>query len=151
MTIAFVGHSRIFSQEAVKEKVKEQVQRCASEASVTCYLGGYGDFDMLCARACKELKAERGGVELVYVTPYLTPSVQAKIKEMQRSGLCDTSVYPPIENVPPRFAIAKRNEWIVANADLVIAYVEQACGGAYKTLRAARRRRKKIINISDLM
>ena len=151
MTIAFAGHSRIFSKEAVKDKVKEQVRKHASDADVVCYLGGYGDFDMLCAVACKELKKERGGIELVVVAPYLTLSWQAKIKEMKRYGLCDTAIYPPIENAPPRVAIARRNEWIMANADLVIAYVEQSYGGAYTALKAAKRRKKKIINLCDLM
>ena len=37
-------------------------------------------------------------------------SEQVKIKEMQNYGFCDTSIYPPIENVPPRFAISEYDE-----------------------------------------
>ena len=68
---------------------------------------------------------------------------------MQNCGFCDTSIYPPIEQVPPRFAISKRNEWMMANADLIIAYVNHEYGGAYQSLRVAKRRKKKIINICD--
>ncbi|MBQ3489992.1 MAG: hypothetical protein IJA86_05345 [Clostridia bacterium] len=71
------------------------------------------------------------------------------IKEMQNCGFCDTSIYPPIEQVPPRFAISKRNEWMMANADLIIAYVNHEYGGAYQSLRVAKRKKKKIINICD--
>ena len=74
-----------------------------------------------------------------------------KIKEMQNCGLCDTSIYPPIENVPPKFAILKRNEWMMANADLIITYVKHNYGGAYRSLQVAKRKRKKIININDLL
>ena len=90
-------------------------------------------------------------MELVYVAPYLNASEQSKIKEMQRLGLCDTSVYPPMENVPPKFAISKRNQWMIKNADVIIAYVNRSYGGAYNSLQAAKRTNKKIINICDYL
>ena len=46
-------------------------------------------------------------------------------------GLYDESIYPPIENVPPKFAIAKRNEWMMTNADFIIVYVKYNRGGAF--------------------
>ena len=152
MTIAFAGHSVISSGNKVKEIVKEQIRNNVTEFElVTCYVGGYGDFDMICAGACKELKEEYAGIEVVYVTPYITLSEQMKIKEMQKFGFCDASIYPPIENTPTRFAISKRNEWMMTNADLIIAYVDHSYGGAYKSLQVAKRKKKKIINICDLI
>ena len=152
MTITFSGHSVISSSDKVKEMVKVQIRNNISNVEdVTCYLGGYGDFDHICALACKELKEEYTGIELVYVTPYISLSEQEKIKAMQSYGLCDTSVYPPIENVPPRFAISKRNEWMINNADLIISYVNHNHGGAYKSLQVAKRKKKKIINICDFI
>ncbi len=152
MIITFVGHATVPLGDRVKKIVKEQIRkRIVDVKSVTFYLGGYGDFDEICACACRELKQECGGMELVYVTPYLTLSEQAKIKEMQRCGLYDASIYPPLENVPPRFAIFKRNEWMVESADLIIAYVRHNYGGAYQTFKVARRKKKEIINICDFV
>ena len=152
MTITFAGHAVIFSDKNIKEMVKEQIRNNIADVElVTCYIGGYGDFDKTCACACKELKKEYVNIEIVYVTPYISLSEQLKIKEMKSCGLCDTSIYPPIENAPLRFAIAKRNEWMMANSDLIIAYVNHNYGGAYKSLQAAKRRKKKIINICDLI
>ena len=152
MTIAFAGHSSVSSNDIVKETVKEQIRNNIISANfVTCYLGGYGDFDRICACACRELKREYVGIEVVYVAPYITLSEQTKIKEMQLCGLCDTSIYPPIENAPLRVAISKRNEWMMTNADLIIAYVNRSYGGAYKSLQVAKRKKKKIINIYDLL
>ena len=151
MIITFAGHSSVFPSEEIKELVKEEIRRCIVGAERVCfYLGGYGDFDKLCACACRELKEERGGLELVYVTPYITPSEQEKIKSLMSEGLYDASIYPPIENTPLRFAISKRNEWMVQNSDLLIAYVNHSYGGAYNTLRAAKRKGKRIINLCDL-
>ncbi|MBO5883893.1 MAG: DUF1273 family protein [Clostridia bacterium] len=150
MIIAFSGHSFVPSKESVKEIVKDQIRNNIVDVeSITCYLGGYGDFDSICAQACRELKKEYVGIELVYVAPYLNMSEQKKINEMQRSGMVDASIYPPIENTPPKFAILKRNEWMMRNADMIIAYVKHDYGGAYKSLQIAKREKKKIINICD--
>ena len=148
MTITFAGHSFIPESDKVKERVREEIENNIIDAEkVICYLGGYGEFDDICARVCKELKEKYKCIEVVYVTPYINLSEQAKIKEIQEYGLFDNSVYPPIENVPPKFAILKRNEWMIENADVVIAYVDHNYGGAYKSLQVAKRRKKKIINI----
>ena len=53
----------------------------------------------------------------------------------------DGTIYPDIENVPPRFAIIKRNEWMVKQSDFMIAYVNYPWGGAYKTLQYAERKK----------
>ena len=151
MIISFAGHASITSKDKVKELVKEQIRLNVINAeSVTCYLGGYGDFDELCAVACNELKREKIGIEVVYVTPYVHLP-QSRIKGMQTEGLYDASVYPPLEKVPPKFAISKRNEWMVTEADLIIAYVSHGWGGAYKSLEFAKRKKKSIVNIYELL
>ena len=152
MIISFTGHSVIPSKDTVKEIVKEQIRNTATNAEhLTCYLGDYGDFDRICACACRELKRELPYMELVYVTPYMNLSQQAKIKDAQNCRLYDTTIYPPIENTPPRFAISKRNEWMMTNADTIIAYVNHSYGGAYASLQVAKRKKKRIINICDFL
>ena len=151
MTISFAGHSLVVFSDTVKEIVKAEMRKIISGTDrITCYIGGYGDFDQICARASRELKNEFAGIEIVYVTAYMTSSAQEKIREMQAYGLCDSSLYPPLENVPPRFAISKRNEWMIENSDVVLAYVNHNYGGAYKSFCVAKRKQKKIINVFDL-
>lgn len=152
MIIAFAGHSVIASNFEVKELVKEEIRNIMTDVgTVTCYFGGYGDFDEICAQACRELKKENADIEMIYVTPYIRLKEQVRIEEMQRRGLYDRSIYPPIENTPPRFAISKRNEWMMKKADLIIAYVNCSYGGAYKSLRVAKSQKKRIVNICDLV
>ena len=151
MIITFVGHSLVSAQEKVKIMVEEQIKaNVINNERTTFYIGGYGDFDWLCAHVCRKLKKELPNSEVIYVTPYLSQSEQLKIKEMKQNRLCDASLYPPIEASPLKFAISKRNEWMVTNADLVISYVNHAFGGAYKSLQIAKRRKKKIISLGNL-
>ena len=81
MIITFIGHSAISHSKRLKEILKEQIiNSVSSPTPVTCFLGGYGDFDNLCACACKDLKNEYPNIEVVYITPYLNQSEQAKIQ-----------------------------------------------------------------------
>ena len=152
MIITFFGHSSIAFGQVVGEIVKDIIRKNISPSeTISFYLGGYGDFDELCASACRELKKEYIRTELVYITPYMDEREQRKIIELQKCGLYDTSIYPPIESVPPRFAILKRNKWMVRKSDLVIAYVKHNFGGAYKGVEYAKRIGKRVINICELM
>ena len=151
MIISFVGHANIPSNPKIKNILKNQLENnIKSDEPIICYLGGYGNFDDLCTRLCKELKETYNNIEIVYVSPYIT-SKQLKNQETQNLNYFDYSIYPPIENTPPKFAISKRNEWMIDKSDLVMAYVQHNFGGAYKSLLIAKRKKKKIINIYDLI
>ena len=149
MTVTFFGHSTVTDFTDIKELLYQTVKNLiADEDKVTFYLGGYGDFDNIAARVCRELKSEHKQIEVVLVTPYLTPSQQKKIREMEDRRLYDASVYPPLENVPPRLAIIKRNEWMAENADVIFAYVKYSHGGAFRAVAYAQKKGKKIINLA---
>lgn len=59
----------------------------------------------------------------------------------------DEILYPPLGNVPPKFAIARRNIWMINQADYIIAYVKTHYGGAYKSLLFAAKHNKPYINL----
>ena len=150
MVITFFGHASLYGCDALKEKVKEVIREHISVTEkVTFYCGEYGDFDRVSAQACRELKKEYPQSETVFVTPYFASVQQKKIQYLMELKLYDATVYPPLEEVPLRFAISKRNEWMAEKADLVIAYVACSRGGAYKALQFARRKKKTVINLFE--
>ena len=152
MIITFFGHSSIASYRMVGEIVKDIIRKNTSPSeTISFYLGGYGDFDEICASACRELRIEHRSVELIYVTPYMDLRGQSRIKELLKNDLYDISVYPPLKGVPLRFAISKRNEWMARKSDLVIAYVKHNFGGAYKAVEFAKRNGKRIINVCNFV
>ena len=71
-------------------------------------------------RALKELKNDFTEIELIFITPYLDKNY-SKLEFVKYHY--DNVIFPPLESVPRKFAILKRNEWMVNEADLVIAYV----------------------------
>jgi hypothetical protein len=58
---------------------------------------------------------------------------------------CDDTVFPPLEFVLPKHAISKRNERMVLQSDIVVAYVTYGWGGASKTLEYACRKKNRMI------
>ena len=95
----------------------------------------------MAAGVVRELKKKYPHIKSVLVLAYLNREVDMEYY--------DETIYPPLENVPPRYAISKRNEWLVAQADTVIAYVAYSWGGAAKTLRYAQRKHKRIVNLAE--
>ena len=147
MTVAFFGHR--FVIEDIKDEIERVIlENINSGEELVFYLGGYGSFDYQCASVCKKIKNEIGNCETVLVTPYLTDSHQEKIKEWMKLKMYDSVLYPPLEKVPLKFAISKRNEWMISEADLIIVYVKRCFGGAYNALKYAKRKKKRIINLA---
>ena len=75
-------------------------------------------------------------IEAVLVLAYLNREIDI--------SRYDSTTYPPLENVPPRYAIVRRNEWMVRESDVVISGVTHGWGGAVKILDYARRKQKII-------
>ena len=145
MIITFCGHSNCLFSDEEKEKLKQLlIKEIRKNPTCKFYLGGYGDFDSLCLQTLRELKTDFRDIELLFITPYLDKNY-SKLEFAKYHY--DDVIFPPHESVPRKFAILKRNEWMVDSADLVIAYVEYSWGGAAKTLEYAKRKKKQIINL----
>ena len=146
MTITFCGHSNCLFSDEEKKKLKQLlIKEIRKNPTCKFYLGGYGDFDGLCLRTLRVLKKEFQDIELIFITPYIDKNYS---KLELAKYYYDDVIFPPIENVPRKFAILKRNEWMVDSAELVIAYVKYSWGGAAKTLEYAKRKKKQIINLA---
>ena len=137
MNVTFCGHSQIWKREEVEKWLFNVTKKLIQQGATTFYLGGYGAFDSLVASVLRELKKDYPQIELILVLAYLNT-------ERNTSGY-DSTVYPPLEDVPRRFAITHRNRWMVDVADVVVAYVLHDWGGAATTLRYANQKAKRSI------
>lgn len=142
MNVTFCGHAQIWQSEEIEKWLFHVTQNLIEQGATTFYLGGYGAFDSLAASVLREQKKRYRNIELVLVLAYLNTG-------RGTSGY-DSTVYPPLETVPRRFAISHRNRWMVEAADVVVAYVLHDWGGAATTLRYAKQKDRKIILYSKL-
>ena len=134
--VTFCGHSKIYQTGNFSKLLDIILPSLIEGGAATFYLGGYGDFDSLAAAAVRRQKAVYPHITAILVLAYLN-------RETDASRYDDTT-YPPLENVPPRYAIVRRNEWMVRESDVVISSVTHGLGGAAKTLDYARRKQKII-------
>lgn len=145
MTVCFCGHRDIYAnQDALRTWLHDSLKVLIERGAKQFYLGGYGTFDRTAAAVLRELKSTHSDFESVLVLAFL----DRKIDELD-SLLYDRTTYPPLERVPKRYAILRRNEWIVNHSDVVVSGVLHEWGGAYQMLTHAKRKAREIISFSD--
>lgn len=144
---SFIGHKDLFITDTLLENIRNIIIDLIENENIKdFYCGGYGNFDNTIASLLKELKSTYN-IKSYLVTPYINPLVEKKLKYIKRCNIYDEIIYPELENIPLKFAIKKRNEWIVDHSDIIIAYVDHNWGGASTTLKYAIKRNKYIIRL----
>ena len=138
MTVTFCGHRDFYGDDGVVRWLRKTVESLILRGADEFLLGGYGGFDAYAASVMWELKKQYPSIRSILVLPYLDRAFDAE--------KYDGTLYPPLERVPKRYAISKRNEYMVNEAEIVVAYVTHDWGGAAATLAYAKRKRKEIIS-----
>ncbi len=107
------------------------------------YVGNQGQFDALVRRVLKELTVKYPHINYAVVLAYM-PREGSDPADYE-----DTMLPEGIEKVPPRFAIAWRNKWLLGQSDYIVAYVTHSWGGAAQFVEKARKLRKTVINLGE--
>lgn len=137
MTVTFCGHRDMDQPKAISVWLDMLLPSLIEGGASRFYLGGYGGFDALAAAALRRQKEVYPHIEMILVLAYLGRNVD--------TSRYDGTAYPPLEKVPPRYAIIRRNEWMVCESDVVISGVSRSWGGAARTLEFARKKQKIIL------
>ena len=143
LRVAFIGHREVEDWRTVDSKVDEIVRDLIKNKEfVEFYIGRHGEFDESVASIIKRAQNDLGkeNSSLILVLPY-------KHKDEEYYQKYYDEILMPIEKVHYKAAITKRNEWLVDNCELLVAYVNKDFGGAYHTLRYAEKKGVQIINI----
>ena len=137
MTVTFCGHRQLQQPDEVRQWLYAIIQKLILQGADTFYLGGYGAFDEMAAGVLGEWKKQYPKIQRLLVLAY--PN------RVQSAGIYDGTVYPPLESVPHRLAIVRRNQWMVDAADVVVACISHDWGGAAVTLRYARKKKVSVL------
>ena len=141
MVCTFFGHRDTPTE--IRDKLQAVLIDLIENHSVdTFYIGNNGSFDAMAREILAKLKRKYTYIDFVVVLAYMP-----RTKENEYEVDYET-VYPEgLEDVPPKFAISKRNEWLIENSDTVITYVERSWGGASRFKKLAEKRGKAVINL----
>lgn len=139
MVCTFFGHRDIL--EDIKPALRQTIIHLIKNYSVdTFYVGNNGDFDNIVRKVLQKTKEEYPQIKYAVIPAYMPVKNDGK----------DTFDYlcPYLfERIPPRFAIVKRNKWMIKECDFVITYVKHTFGGAAQFKELAEKQGKTVINI----
>lgn len=144
MTVTFFGHRSVppFIQTNLERTVRHLIEHKNADVF---YVGNNGDFDAYATNALKKLTLEYPHIKYYIVLAYMPR------KSNQINGNIDynnTILPEKIAQSIPKFAISKRNDWMLNKSDLVITYITHTYGGAEKYQEKAIKQGKMVINIA---
>ncbi|MBO5463616.1 MAG: hypothetical protein J6A49_09940 [Clostridia bacterium] len=137
MVCTFFGH-RDASDSLTDELRKVLIELIVAGNVDVFYIGNSGNFDRLVSSVLYELSSEYS---------FTCQIVLSYLPEQEREYNFDTILPEGIEEVPRRFAISYRNQWMIEQSDIVVTYVKRNYGGAYKYKELAKKKGKKVIEV----
>ena len=148
-TVAFFGHRYIDNPPRVEELLEEQIRNLIDENEYVEFLvGRNGDFDRCVSSAVRRVRKNYrdDNSSLVLVLPYLTAEYLNN-EQYFHDYYTDVEISYEASKAYPKSAIQIRNREMVDRADLVVCYIEENTGGAWKTVQYAITKGKDIIKL----
>ena len=142
MICVFFGHHD--APPEIQVKLTEVLTELIISHDVTVfYVGNQGNFDFLVRKALEKIKPFYS-FECAVVLAYLP------VERRTDNFIGFETIFPDgLEDVPPRFAISRRNDWMIKKADYVVTYVKHSFGNAAKCKEKAERQGKYIIELAQ--
>ena len=143
--ISFIGHREIYGCNWENRLEKIITEAIRSHDVVELYIGRNGDFDIMAASVIKRIQRnfDKHKSSLNLVLPYRVKDIEYYEKYY------DDIILPLDTNTHPKAAITKRNQWMIDNSDLLVAYVEpNRKGGALAAFQYAQKQGVEIINLA---
>lgn len=139
MVCTFFGH-RDAPQEILPALERLIIDLIENQQADMFYVGNQGNFDMMAKKTIRKLQRAYPYIAYAVVLAYLP----GERKAFDANAEYET-VYPlGLETIPPKFAIVKRNRWMIAQSDAVITYVRSPFGGAAQCKALADKKGKKV-------
>ncbi len=145
----FAGHGDYsYKEEFYNTLISEIESLILNQKVKEFYVGNYGLFDKMSARAVRSLKSKYPHIRLYLTIPYLTSEINDNKKQYYTDFDCILMAELP-EKTPRKIGILKCNEYMVNNSDFLLCFVKYSWGGAAKTLEYAKKKGNiEIVNLS---
>lgn len=145
MKCTFFGHSN--TSWEIQPKLEAVLIDLIENYNVDVfYVGNHGNFYLMVKNTLKKLKFDYPHINYAVVLAYMP----GKNDEFNNKDYSDT-IYPDgLETAPPKYAISKRNRWMINKSDYVITYVKNTIGGAAKFKELAEKKGKTVFNLATL-
>ncbi len=151
-TVSFFGHRELQNALVIEGRLEAAVsQLIRTKPYVEFLVGRDGEFDLLLASTIRRCKRTIRGdnSSLVWVLPYETAEFRDN-KESYQDYYDEIEICEASAGVHYRSAHQARNKSMIDRSDLVICCIDHESGGAYQSIRYARKQGKQIINLKKV-
>ena len=150
-TVSFFGHRNFSKHYLVEEKLVDIIKELIrTKEYVEFVVGRNGEFDIFVASCVRIAKKElfNENSSLILCLPYISAEYENN-RESFEEFYDEVYVCEKSSTAHYKAAIQIRNREIVDNSNLVICFIKNKSGGAYKTLQYASKMEKEIINLAE--
>ena len=138
MKCCFFGHRD--ATPKVKEAIKSTVVILINEGITDFYVGNNGKFDYYVQQTLGEIISEGYDIKTTVVLSYLDE--KAMWLDQKRT------LYPDgLEETPLRFAIPKRNDYMINISQIAIIHVRHSFSNSHKLCEKAKKKGLRVIEI----
>ena len=149
--VSFFGHRRIDDPLNVDRRLDALIRRLLLEKSYVEFLVGRdGDFDLLVSSAIRRAKrtVREDNSSLVWVLPYATAEYRNNAESYQEY-YDEVEICEAAAGGHYKAAFQTRNRHMVDRSNLVVFCIDHNFGGAYQTMRYARKQGIPYLNLYD--
>lgn len=140
MNCTFFGHKN--APFSIKPSLEDQIKLLIKKGVDTFLVGNNGNFDLIVQGVLEKIALSNASIKYNIVL--------SRIDESAISGNQNATLFPEgFEKFPKRFAISKRNDWLIKNSNYAIVYVQDKYSNSYKWLQKASKKRLNVINLFD--
>ena len=138
MVCTFFGHKDAPSN--IKMRLEEIIEALINEGVKNFYVGNNGNFDFYVQGVLENIVKKHNDIRFSVVL--------STINETAIGAKQKYTVFPEgLENALPKFAISKRNDWMINNSQIVITYVRHNFSNSHKWLEKAKKKGLRVINL----
>ena len=150
-TVSFFGHRMIDDVFEIENRLEQLIRTLLREHEYIEFLVGRdGEFDQLVSSTIRRCKREyrSDNCAHIWVLPYRTAELRDNEESFRNYydeiEVCETATVGHYKN-----AHQTRNRAMVDRSDLVVFCIQHASGGAWQTMKYAKKQGKPCINLNE--
>ncbi len=137
----FIGHHDCPTE--IKPHLYSLIEQLIINENVSVfYVGTHGEFDRIVYDVLCEIEKKHNNITICVVLAYLKKGIESPYYDLQKT------IYPEsLDFVPPRYAINKRNMYMIKQSRFLICYINDSFSNSYRFFCKAKKENLRIINI----
>ena len=150
-TVSFFGHRMMDNTLEIENRLEQLIRTLLSEHEYVEFLVGRdGEFDQLVSSTIRRCKREcrSNNSAHIWVMPYVTAEYRDNEESFRdyydEIEVCETAAVGHYKN-----AHQTRNRAMVDRSDLVVFCIQHTSGGAWQTMKYAKKQGKPCINLNE--